>query len=334
MLFRARFLASSARDAGTEEVGGPVKGIANLSEAMSGLYAFFRDDEGIENLRNYGAIPWWTVPDCRISFWRPVTSFTMWLNYQLYPNSVALQHLHSVLWFREAAAFVLAVLYRRLNGATWIAGLAGLLYVLDDTNYFPVAFVANRNAVIALFFGLLAVLMHDKWRRERSIGGAVLACVFLALSLLSAEAGVATAAYIGAYALVFEQGRLSRRIGSLIPAAAVVILWWIVPRRSGYSTYASGVYIDPAAEPVRFTAAMLERAPLLLFAELFGSPADAYYMFSDLLASAARTASGAALPKDLRCSGDAGAACRSRGSSVRHRSHRGSGHPRRCGRRG
>jgi len=280
MLFRARFLASSARDGGTEEVGGPVKGIAKLSEAMSGLYAFFRDDEGIENLRNYGAIPWWTDPDCRISFWRPVTSFTMWLDYQLYPNSVALQHLHSVLWF-GGAAFVLAVLYRRLNGATWIAGLAGLLYVLDDTNYFPVAFVANRNAVIALFFGLLAVLMHDKWRRERSIGGAVLACVFLALSLLSAEAGVATAAYIGAYALVFEQGRLSRRIGSLIPAAAVVILWWIVHGALGYSTYASGVYIDPAAEPVRFAAAMLERTPLLLFAELFGSPADAYYMFSD-----------------------------------------------------
>src|SRR3972149_6642713 len=96
---------------------------------------------------------------------------------------------------------------RRVGGAVWVAGLAGLLYVLDETNYFPVAFVANRNAVIALFFGLLAVLMHDKWRRESSIGGAVLACMFLALSLLSAEAGVATVAYNGAYALVFEQGK-------------------------------------------------------------------------------------------------------------------------------
>ncbi|MBN2272504.1 MAG: hypothetical protein JXN61_17965, partial [Sedimentisphaerales bacterium] len=205
MMFRARFLASSEESGRMGEVGGLFKGTASLSEAMSGLYAFFMDDEGVEKVKDYGAVPWWTDPDCRISFWRPVTSFTMWLDYQLYPNSAALQHLHSILWF-GGAAFVLAVLYRRLGGPAWMAGLAGLLYVLDETNYFPVAFVANRNAVIALFFGLLAVLMHDRWRREGGVGGVVLACVFLALSLLSAEAGIATVAYIGAYALVFEQG--------------------------------------------------------------------------------------------------------------------------------
>ena len=279
MMFRARFLASSETTGEMEEAGGPFKGTGRLSEAMSGLYAFFKD-EGIEKVMDYGAIPWWTDPACRISFWRPVTSFTMWLDYQLYPNSAALQHLHSILWF-GGAVLVLAILYRRVGGAVWVAGLAGLLYVLDETNYFPVAFVANRNAVIALFFGLLAVLMHDKWRRESSIGGAVLACMFLALSLLSAEAGVATVAYIGAYALVFEQGKWPRRLGSIIPAAAVVILWRIVHGALGYATYASGVYIDPGAEPMRFAAATLERAPVLLFAQLFGSAADAYYMFSD-----------------------------------------------------
>ena len=179
MMFRARFLASSETTGEMEEAGGPFKGTGRLSEAMSGLYAFFKD-EGIEKVMDYGAIPWWTDPACRISFWRPVTSFTMWLDYQLYPNSAALQHLHSILWF-GGAVLVLAILYRRVGGAVWVAGLAGLLYVLDETNYFPVAFVANRNAVIALFFGSLAVLMHDKWRRESSIGGAVLACMFLAL---------------------------------------------------------------------------------------------------------------------------------------------------------
>jgi len=162
-------------------------------------------------------------------------------------------------------------LYRRLAGPVWIAGLAALLYVLDDGNYMPVAFVANRNAVIALFFGLLAVLMHDKWRREGSIGGAILACVFLALSLLSAEAGIATAAYLGAYALVFEQGKWSRRIRSLVPAVAVVILWRFVHGALGYATHASGVYIDPGAEPLRFAVAALERGPIMIFAQLFGS---------------------------------------------------------------
>ena len=280
MMFRARFLASSGISDEMEEVGELFKSTSKLSDAMSGLYAFFMDDEGVEQGMDYGVIPWWTDPDCRISFWRPVTSFTMWLDYQLCPNGVPLQHLHSILWF-GGVVFVLTILYRRLGGAAWIAGLAGLLYVLDETNYFPVAFVANRNAVIALFFGLLAVLMHDRWRRDGSIGGAILACVFLALSLLSAEAGIATAAYLGAYALVFEQGKWSRRIRSLIPALAIVILWRIVHGALGYATQASGVYIDPGAEPMRFAVAALERGPIMIFAQLFGSIADAYYFFSD-----------------------------------------------------
>ena len=280
MLFRASFLSSSGMNEETPRNSGLIRSTSRLSDAISDVYAFFKDDEGIKQLMDYGAIPWWTDPECRISFWRPVTSFSIWLDYQLFPNSAPLQHLHSILWF-GGAIFVLAVLYRRLGGPVWMAGLAGLLYVLDETNYFPVAFVANRNAVIALFFGLLAVLMHDKWRREGRIGGAVFACVFLALSLLSAEAGIATAAYLGAYALVFEQGKWSRRVRSLIPALAVVILWRMVHGALGYSTHASGVYIDPGAEPMRFAAAALERGPIMLFAQLFGSAADAYYIFSD-----------------------------------------------------
>jgi len=279
MMFRARFLEPTGIGGGTEQVGGLFKSTSKLPDAMSDLYVFFNDEDA-EKVMDYGVVPWWADPDCRISFWRPVTSFTMWLDYQIYPNSGPLQHLHSILWF-GGAVFVLTVLYRRLAGPIWIAGLAALLYVLDETNYFPVAFVANRNAVIALFFGLLAVLMHDKWRRQGSIGGAILACVFLALSLLSAEAGIATAAYLGAYALVFEQGKWSRRIRSLIPAIAVVILWRIVYGALGYATHGSGVYIDPGADPLRFAAAALERGPILIFAELFGSAADAYYIFSD-----------------------------------------------------
>jgi len=279
MMFRARFLEPTGTGDEMGKVGGLFKSTAKLPDAMSDLYVFFNDEDA-EKVMDYGAIPWWADPDCRISFWRPVTSFTMWLDYQLYPDSAPLHHLHSILWF-GGAIFVLSILYRRLAGPVWIAGLAALLYVLDDGNYMPVAFVANRNAVIALFFGLLAVLMHDKWRREGSIGGAILACVFLALSLLSAEAGIATAAYLGAYALVFEQGKWSRRIRSLVPAVAVVILWRFVHGALGYATHASGVYIDPGAEPLRFAVAALERGPIMIFAQLFGSVADAYYFFSD-----------------------------------------------------
>ena len=51
----------------------------------------------------------------------------------------------------------LAALYRRLMGATAAAGLAALFYAIDDAHGPPVAFLANRNAMMATLFGVLAV---------------------------------------------------------------------------------------------------------------------------------------------------------------------------------
>ncbi|MBN2138041.1 MAG: hypothetical protein JW720_09550 [Sedimentisphaerales bacterium] len=280
MMFRARLAELPATGSEIENTGGLFRGARDLPDAIFGLYAFFADEEGVKQIKDYGIIPWWTDPNCQISFWRPVTSFTIWLDYQLFPDSAPLQHLHSILWY-AGAVFVLTVLYRRIGGAGWIAGLAALLYVLEACNYMPVAFIANRNAVIALLFGVSALLMHDKWRRGGGLPEAVLSCLLLGLSLLSAEAGIATAGYLGAYALGYEQGKWSRRMSSLIPAAAVVIAWRIVHGALGYATHASGVYIDPGAEPLHFAAAVFERGPIMLFAQLFGSAADAYYFFSD-----------------------------------------------------
>jgi len=279
MMFRARLLESSGIDEQLGQDSGLFRRMDSLSEVMSGLYAFIGHRESVEEVMNYGVVPWWTDPDCRISFWRPVTSFSIWFDYQLFPNSGALQHLHSILWF-GGAIFVLTVLYRRLTGTIWIAGLAGLLYALDESNYVPVAFIANRNAVLALFFGLLAVLMHDKWRRERFVGGAILSCVFMALSLLSAEGGIATMAYLAAYAFTLDRGGWARRIASLLPAAAVIVVWRVVHTALGYATYASGIYIDPGSEPLRFAKAVLERAPVLLCGQLGGPFSEAYYFFS------------------------------------------------------
>ena len=98
MMFRARFLNSSGISDSMQGSGGLFKSTSKLRDAMSGLYVFF-DEDGAESVMDYGVIPWWSDPDCLISFWRPVTSFTMWLDYQLYPISGALQHLHSFVWF-------------------------------------------------------------------------------------------------------------------------------------------------------------------------------------------------------------------------------------------
>jgi hypothetical protein len=102
---------------------------------------------------------------------------------------------------------VVSLLYRRLIGVGWIAGLAALMYLLADSSYFPTMWLANRNVLISLFFGVLTLILHD---RHRTAGGRLSlmgAPACLLLSLLSAEAGIGTLAYLFAYEIVLRNAK-------------------------------------------------------------------------------------------------------------------------------
>ena len=60
-----------------------------------------------------------------------------------------------------------ALLYRRILGPTWVAGLAALLYAIDEAHAAPAAYIANRNALIATCFGVLCLLCFARARQER-----------------------------------------------------------------------------------------------------------------------------------------------------------------------
>lgn len=276
--FRLRMLGSPEVSERLQESSVIAKDASKLSTAMFELYAFLGHKDHVQELIAHVA-PWWTYPEIRASFWRPLASLSIWLDYQLFPNSGPLQHGHSILWF-AAVVFALTILYRRVMGPVWAAALAALLYVLDESYYMTVAFMANRNALMALFFGILAILMHDRWRQSKEAKFAVVSVLFLALSLLSAEAGIATLAYLAAYALALDRDTWRRKIVSLAPYFVLIVFWRVVYGSLGYGTYGSGMYIDPGSEPLRFAAAMLERLPVLLFGQLVGPSADMYYCFN------------------------------------------------------
>ena len=130
---------------------------ARLRTALADLLVAVDPDRNLQPLRMYGALPWWTCDDYRVAFWRPLASLTHWLDYRLFPQSFTWMHLHSILWY-AAAVLAVAVLYRRLIDVTWVAGLAGLLFVLSDDGYFPTMWVANRNLLMSMVFGVLAII--------------------------------------------------------------------------------------------------------------------------------------------------------------------------------
>ncbi len=58
MMFRARLLESSEMNEQLGQDGGLFRRMDSLCEVMSGLYAFFRQRESVEEVMNYGVVPW------------------------------------------------------------------------------------------------------------------------------------------------------------------------------------------------------------------------------------------------------------------------------------
>jgi hypothetical protein len=255
-----------------QETGNPPDS-GKFSTVLFNLFGFSRKPQCMALMRNYGTLPWWTPDDLRCSLCRPVTAFTHWLDYRLFPDSPALMHAHNIAWF-AAVVFLLTMVYRKLMGTGWAAGLAALLFLLDGNTYFPVAFVANRGFFLALFFGLLCLYKHHQWRSTKSRSGMVLSALFLAFSLFAEESGASAFAFILAYALVLEPGSFRNRALTVLPSVLVIIAWRITYMLSGYGLSHVGIYIDPAQELLHFVRELIPRDMVLLGSQLTSVPPE------------------------------------------------------------
>lgn len=238
-------------------------GSGSLGPILSDLFVAVAAGENLDALKVYGAVPWWTYEGYRVAFWRPAAALSHWLDYRLFPDRPGLMHLHSIVWFAAVVSLV-AALYRRFIDAAPAAGLAALLFVLEDSTFFPTMWIANRNLLICLVFGLLAILAHDRWRQDRWRPGALLAPLCLLLSVLSAEAGIATMAYLFAYEFALRSDRRRNRLVALLPSAGVIVLWRLFYSLLGYGASGGGFYFDPVREPLGYALAFVQRAPFLL----------------------------------------------------------------------
>lgn len=264
-------------------------------EVPGHLFDFVNGDSArTRRLMDAGASPWWTTEDLHAAFWRPVTEVTHRIDYALWPNRPALMHLQSLLWYGALAAAA-AVLYRKLLGASWVCGLAALLYALDDAHGSDAAWLANRNSVLAALFGVLALIAHDGWRRGGRKLGAVAGPLALGIALLSAEGAIATGAYLASYCVFLDRGPWRTRAASLIPYGVVTAVWWLLHHRLGFVIRGTGLYFDPGSEPLAFAGALVERAPIMLLAQWASFPASVHIFLTQPAARALWVAAVAAL---------------------------------------
>jgi hypothetical protein len=238
------------------------------------MFRFFRGDpERARRLMDLGLYPWWTYPGVKGEFLQALTVLTHRLDYALWPGSSVMMHAHNLFWLGLVVAAV-ACFYRRMLGATWVTGVAALVYAVDDARGATVGFIANRNVLVAAAFGVPALIAHDRARRDGSRLAAWLAPLLLAGALFSKEEGIGTCAYLAAYALCVDPQGWRRGCLALWPYLVVGILWAGLRAYWGYGVRDVGLYIDPLTDTERYLRAAAGRIPLLLLGEWSPIPAD------------------------------------------------------------
>jgi len=254
-------------------------GMAGLSYRPLDLFRFATGDPAANHaLIDEGVFPWWTDPRALLSFCRPLSSFTHWLDYQLFPEHPYLMHAHSLVWF-GALVLVAGVVYRRIFAKGWHAGLALSLYALDHSRGPAVGWVANRNALIALTLALPALVCYDSWCKRRDPRAAFLGPVFLGLGFLGGETALVVVAYLVAYALCLDEGTWWARLRRLAPYLGVVMVWRVVYLALGYGADRSGLYMDPGHDPIGFAGAVVHRLPILLLGAFALPPSDLWDLY-------------------------------------------------------
>ncbi|MBX3183925.1 MAG: hypothetical protein KIT72_07370 [Polyangiaceae bacterium] len=247
----------------------------------------------IYGLKDFGTVPWFTLQDYKVAFFRPLASLTHFIDYRYFPDQPWLAHLHSIGWY-VLLIFAVTRVYRRLHSVTWLAALAALLYAWDDAHAHPVSWLANRNAIMATLFGVLTLWAHDVWRRPagasrpvRWLAG-VLAPICLALGLLAGEYAVGALGYLVAHACFLDAGAAAKaglrrwltRALVLLPSLLVTALWLFMYRRLGFGTYGTDFHLDPLRDTQRFALELFWRWPALISAQLFGVDSEAWWRLS------------------------------------------------------
>ena len=220
--------------------------------------------------RDDGWLPWWTAPDVHISFWRPLSSATHWVDHRLWPTSPVTMRLHTALWFAAMLVFAWAA-YRETMKCAWAAGLAAVILAINQENYQALAWIAARNALITACFVALTVWLHHRHARSGSIFYGIGAALSFAGGLLGGEGAVAALAYLVSYSLFLDSRSWPARARDMAVYGGILLAWRAIYHGFGFGVYGSGLYLDPGQDPARVAWNAARWIPVMI-ASILTSP--------------------------------------------------------------
>jgi hypothetical protein len=217
-----------------------------------------------------GLAPFWAYGGLVIDFLRPLSAFTHFVDYHLFPGSPAVMHAENIAWF-AGSIFFATLFYRSMMGVGLVSAAAAFAFAVDHVHGLPAGWIANRNAVMGAFFGTVALVAYERTTRRPSLRTTAVATTSLVLGLLSGEIALGAWAYLLAHALVLDRRSFRERALALAPYAMATLAWRAVYSATGHGAVGSSLYVDPVREPLAFLSVLPSRLPLLLQG-VFGFP--------------------------------------------------------------
>ncbi|QSQ25698.1 hypothetical protein JY651_12525 [Pyxidicoccus parkwayensis] len=251
---------------------------APIDASTFNLYRFVTGDSSVTTvLMQKGIFPWWTLPELKMAFWRPLTSATMALDHALFGTTFIGYQVHSLLWYAGLIAAYSLLMRRVLPGA--VGAVALLLFAMDDVHAIPVAWWCNRNALVATLPALLGLWLHLEWRERGRTWAAPLSSVLLLVGLTGGETALGVFAYVLAYELLGAKGPWRSRLLGVAPAAVLAVVYLAVYKQLGYGSFGSDAYLDPTGQPLAWLKAACVRIPAMIHGLLLSIPSDLSFMF-------------------------------------------------------
>ncbi|HEY2367944.1 MAG TPA: hypothetical protein VGH87_16215, partial [Polyangiaceae bacterium] len=239
------------------------------------LYNFVNDGDRAL-LIDRGVLPWWTHPTLTIRFFRPLASVLRWAELKVFGDHPLIHHAHSFVWWALAVVVVHALYRKWLAPAPDRAGaalIATIVFALAPCHATPVAWLANREALMAIVFGALAI---GRTRRFCEEGGARSFASAMGLYGLAMASGEYAFAF-GGYALassVLERGPRMRRATAFATFAVPAVAMLIVRHMLGCGNSGAGFYRDPFTQTGLFISGMPRRLALIVIDAWLGSESD------------------------------------------------------------
>jgi len=252
--------------------------IESPDTAINDMFIFMEGDtKQAEKYMDVGIYPWFNLPEGKNAFWRPLSALTHRLDFTFLPARPAIMHAENILWF--ALSILLVSLFYREILPVPVAGLAALLFTVDDAHGYAVGWISNRNGLMSFAFGILSLWLYHRYATRKKINLLFLSTASFALALFSAEAGIAIFGYLAAYVLVFW-GVSTRAWLTLLPHGLIFSIWAYFYRLGDFGGWGTS-YIDPVHEPISFLRAAIERIPVQSLALFFHPPAEFYPFVTD-----------------------------------------------------